>query len=149
MVRLFSCVRRSIGGSPEAPRGSLRGSRSSPLIGAPALPVTHRLVDDDAEFRDQIRSRRRAQSAPDVGDVVLGRARRDEDRLADLGVGLALQHEPGHIEFPLTQDDVLLVTETDLRGTVSAVHQRADMVEDADAPLAALHLAAPRVERPA
>jgi hypothetical protein len=49
----------------------------------------------------------------------------------------------------LEQGGVPRVTGADLCGTVSAVLKCADLVEDAGDPLAALHLAAPRVERPA
>ena len=63
-----------------------------------------RLPDQQAQLRDQVGAGCRAEPTPDVGDVVLGRAGRDEDRLADLGIRLALQHQPRDLELALAED---------------------------------------------
>ena len=69
-----------------------------------------------------------------------------------VAAGVDLPDEPGVLALvPTAFDgrDVLLVTGTDLRGTVSAMLRLTALVERSDDPLAALHLAAPLVERPA
>ena len=102
-IQLLPCA--SIGGSPDAVKTQYGVRTPQPLVGGDPFPACGGLLDDDAQFRDEIRPRCRAEPAADVGDVMLRRARRDEDRLADLGVGLALQHQPGDVELALAEDD--------------------------------------------
>src|SRR5690606_629100 len=76
------------------------------------------VAQQQAQLRQQLGARRRPEASPDVRDVVLHGARRDEDRVADLGVGASPQHELSDLDLAFAENLFRCVLTRARRGLV-------------------------------